>query len=313
MPALVSVVVPSYNHARYLPRMLEGVLAQTWADLELLLIDDGSKDDSVKVIRRHTPALEKRLRRFMFRARENRGVAATQNELIAEARGDYLFFCASDDVMRPTAVARLLEVMERSPDAVLAVGDSVFIGPADEPVYLRHDSTVISQQEPGSYATALAFQLRTRPHLLHDGNFGRHHTLLQANYVPVGALIRTEAARRALPYPSGIVLEDLAFLLKLSRYGRFVAVDECLMEYRLHGGNVSRTRQARMRADHFKLLLEQRSYAESQGHLDEWQRAMESVLSLRNLSELREAHAAGLDTLSFFRRRIGAHVRRLLS
>ena len=312
MPALVSVVVPSYNHARYLPALFEALLAQTWADTELLLIDDGSKDGSAAVIAQYEPRLRERFRRFFFRARENRGVAVTQNELIAEARGEYLFFCASDDRPQPRAIETLVTHLEHATDAVMACGDATFIDAEGAQVFLRPDGEP-TRERTGNFETLMAFTLRARPTLQRDGDFGRHHTLLAGNYIPVGLLLRTAATRQALPYPEGMVLEDLYIWLKLSRLGRFIAIDDRLMEYRVHGANVSRTRQERMRADHFQLLLGERDYAASTGHLDDWQRAMESVIKLRGgLRELQQARAAGFDTVRFLRRRALAHLRRLL-
>ncbi len=311
MAPLVSLLVPSYNHARFLPSLLEGMLAQRWPNLELLVLDDGSRDETSEVVARFRGALEKRFTRFVYRARENRGLTATLNELFALAQGEFVSICASDDRMRPEAMSRLVPALQANPDAVLACADAAFIDATGHQVFLRADASVTGRREPGTYDTALAYFLNDRPELLTNGEFGKHYTLLRGNYLPMGSLLRASAARYALPYPDGLMLEDLYFWLKLSRHGRFIVVPEVLMEYRQHGANTSRTRGERLRADRFKLLLAERDYAASTGHLDDWQRAMESALSLRGLSELRAAHAAGFDTLGFLRRRAMAHVRRL--
>ena len=303
--------MPSYEHARFLPALFESVLAQTWPNLELVVIDDGSRDASAQVAERFSKQLEEKLARFSFRTRENRGVSATLNELFGEARGEFICLCASDDRILPTGLERLAEVLSAAPEVAMACADARFIGVEGEQVYLRADGAVAREKALDTFETALSYFLQGRPQLLHNGEFGAHHTLLAGNYIPMGSLLRARIARRALPYPSGLMLDDLHFWLQLSRHGRFLVVPEVLMEYRQHPTNTSRTRGERLRADRFKLLLGERDYAASTGHLDDWQRAMESALSLRGLSELRQARAAGFDTLGFLRRRAAAHLRRV--
>lgn len=312
MAPLVSILVPSYNHARFLPSLLEGMLAQTWPNLELLILDDGSRDETSEAVARFRPALEKRFTRFVYRTRENRGLTTTLNELFALAHGEFVSICASDDRMRPEAMSKLVQALQANPDAVLACADACFIDEHGKQVFFTADASVVEQRGPATWDTALGYFLNDRPELLTNGEFGRHHTLMQGNYIPMGSLLRASATKHALPYPAGVMLEDLYFWLKLSRHGRFIVVPEVLMEYRQHGGNTSRTRREKLRADRFRLLLDERDYAASTGHLDDWQRAMESALSLRGLSELRQASAAGFDTLGFLRRRAMAHVRRLM-
>lgn len=79
---LVSVVISSYNHAPYIERCIESVLAQTYPNIELLVVDDGSSDDSVVRIQ----ALQAR-HAFDFVAQENQGLARTLNACIARSRG----------------------------------------------------------------------------------------------------------------------------------------------------------------------------------------------------------------------------------
>jgi glycosyltransferase involved in cell wall biosynthesis len=104
--SLVSVVIPSYNHAAYLRQALESVFAQTYRNIELVVIDDGSSDGSA-------PLLERLLERCPFPAkwvaRENRGAPATINEGIGLARGDYINILNSDDYFAPNRIARMLE------------------------------------------------------------------------------------------------------------------------------------------------------------------------------------------------------------
>lgn len=97
MNALVSVIIPSYNHARYIERAIDSVLAQTYAPIELIVIDDGSRDDSHAVI-------GARAQRDGFRAvlnAQNRGQGHVVNQALDLARGEFVCFLPSDDWYLP--------------------------------------------------------------------------------------------------------------------------------------------------------------------------------------------------------------------
>lgn len=310
-PALVSVMVPSYNHERYLPQLLESVAQQTWPRVELVVIDDGSKDTSVALLEAARARLESKLERVVFRSRENRGVSATQNELLSLVTGEFVFFSASDDRLLPTALTQLMALLEPRKDAVLACGDARFIDAESHVVHLEADGRIVEHATETSRATSLLHSLRARPHLFDSPEFGTHHSLLGGNYLPVGLLIRRADALAAGPYPSGLVLDDLFFWLRLSRRGRFLMSKEITMEYRVHPTSVSRTRQTRMRRDYFEILLDQREYCRETGHLKEWQEALEGTLSLRQPDELWRATRAGMNVPKFLARRGVQHLRRL--
>ncbi|MCS6996045.1 MAG: glycosyltransferase [Casimicrobiaceae bacterium] len=105
---LVSVLVPSFNHGRFIEQAIESVFAQTWRELELVVIDDGSRDDSPERLR----ALERRSPiPFRLVLRENRGAAATLNEAARLARGQWLHPVNSDDVLPPERIERMVEAV----------------------------------------------------------------------------------------------------------------------------------------------------------------------------------------------------------
>ena len=88
VPGLVSLVVASYNHARYLPRRMESLIAQTYPDLEILVIDDCSPDNSVEVLRRYAdhPRVQ------LIEREQNGGWVAVSNQGLALARGELVLF-----------------------------------------------------------------------------------------------------------------------------------------------------------------------------------------------------------------------------
>lgn len=101
---LVSIVVPAYDVAAYLPACLDSLLAQTHRDLEVVVVDDGSPDESGRI----ADAYAARDRRVRVVHIDNRGLGGARNEGLRHARGDYLGFCDADDLMPPRAVELLL-------------------------------------------------------------------------------------------------------------------------------------------------------------------------------------------------------------
>ncbi|MCL2589104.1 MAG: glycosyltransferase, partial [Oscillospiraceae bacterium] len=97
----VSVIVAVYNSAEFLPRCVDSILAQTETDIEVLLVDDGSPDNSAELMAAYA-AQDPRVRCIH---KENGGLASARNAGLAEAKGDYLLFVDGDDWFEPTLVA----------------------------------------------------------------------------------------------------------------------------------------------------------------------------------------------------------------
>lgn len=103
---LVSVIIPSYNHQDFICSAIEAVLNQTYPNIELIVIDDGSTDLSVAKINKL-----KEKYNFFFIHRENKGVARTLNEGLKLIKGEYFAFCASDDLYHPNRISLQLQSM----------------------------------------------------------------------------------------------------------------------------------------------------------------------------------------------------------
>ncbi len=102
---LVSVVVPNYNYGRFLPRALESVFAQTYSDVEVLVVDDGSTDDSLEVMRRY----DGRIRSI---SQPNGGVSRARNLGVRESRGELIAFLDSDDWWLEEKLAKEVALLE---------------------------------------------------------------------------------------------------------------------------------------------------------------------------------------------------------
>lgn len=116
---LVSVIIPSYNHRRYVAQAIQSVLEQSWPHIDLVVIDDGSRDGSCQVIQE----LHNRLGGFRFIARENRGLLKTLNEGLALSRGELICELASDDYFPSDSIEKRVRFLLAHPECVAVFGD----------------------------------------------------------------------------------------------------------------------------------------------------------------------------------------------
>jgi glycosyltransferase involved in cell wall biosynthesis len=219
-----SVIIPTYNYGRFLREAVESVQAQTVQDFEILVVDDGSTDDTPQVL---AALSDPRLRVFRI---PNSGVSAARNRGLAEARGEFVAFLDADDRWRPSKLERQLALLESEP----AVG-SVFTD------FVRFNELQFLANEFSFYPELRS--LPTRPSHCGGGNVILADAFRELlGFAQFPAYVQTVLFRRKLAeelaFPSGKpVSEDLYFLMRL--YGRapvaFIA--EPLVEVRRHGKN----------------------------------------------------------------------------
>ena len=107
---LVSVIVPVYNAAQTLERCVEGILAQSFSDFELILVDDGSTDASGAICAAYSDADS----RVVVVSQPNKGVSAARNAGLDRARGRYVAFCDSDDTVKDYWLSSMVVVAEKA-------------------------------------------------------------------------------------------------------------------------------------------------------------------------------------------------------
>ena len=114
--SLVSFIVPNYNHARYVRLAIDSALAQTYPHFEIIVVDDGSTDDSRAVLSEYGDRI-----RTIFQA--NTGLSGARNTGVAAARGDFIALLDADDTIAPTYLERMLGALALHPEA-----DAVYCG-----------------------------------------------------------------------------------------------------------------------------------------------------------------------------------------
>ena len=123
MPPLVSIIITNYNYGRFLGEAIESALAQTWQHKEVIVLDDGSRDDSLDVARRYPVTVL---------AQKNSGLSLARNNALTQAHGDYVIFVDADDRLVATAVERLMTGLVNAPAGVAyAYGQMRYFGERD--------------------------------------------------------------------------------------------------------------------------------------------------------------------------------------
>ncbi len=116
MKNLVSVVLPVYNSSAYLRRCMDAILSQSYSNLDVVCVNDGSSDDSLSILREY----EKKDSRVRVFDKQNGGSSSARNLGIKEAKGDYISFCDSDDYFEPDILENLSKVFDEYEDAKIA-------------------------------------------------------------------------------------------------------------------------------------------------------------------------------------------------
>lgn len=125
---LVSIVIPLYNHEQFIVKCLDSILEDPYPCKEVVILDDGSRDESVAIVKKwretHTESLK---HGFTFICRENRGLTKTLNELIGLARGDLIAVLASDDYLLPGGIGARVSYLECNPGRLAVFADCLLV------------------------------------------------------------------------------------------------------------------------------------------------------------------------------------------
>jgi glycosyltransferase involved in cell wall biosynthesis len=215
--------MPTYNRARFIEEALDSLLRQTTPPLEVLVIDDGSTDDTEARVRAHD--LGSRI--VYWRQGQNRGASVARNTGVEMAKGDVIVFLDSDDLLEPDhheTVLRIL-ILADAPDRALVGCDCTVIGPAGEPLHAE---------------TWTEVQSRIKRYPIGSGPRSVADVFRFSTPFP-GLTIRREVYRRVGGLDQALFpLDDYDLQLKVAGAGAGVHYEHRpLARYRVHGGNES--------------------------------------------------------------------------
>ena len=267
---LISVTIAAYNHEKYVEECIRSIMAQTYQNIELLVIDDGSKDGTFKKLLELKPECEKRFARVVMETQENQGAFTTGNKLLAIAEGKYIYAIASDDMAKPQAIEVLHSFLSENPDYVLAVGDDEIIDGNSKRIYWEKDRRVVPENE-ARYKTVGDELHLNEPDNKHP-DFGDYADLFKGNYIPNGYLYSRQAMIDAGKPDVNILLEDWYMHLQLAKQGKYKYIPEILFSYRWHGKNtISNPEfQAKSSKIYRQIYEHEKEYCFTHGYKKQW-------------------------------------------
>ena len=215
MNPLVSVVIPCYNHEHYIQQCIQSVLNQRYENIELIVIDDGSKDRSFEKIQAMEALCRERLVNFEFRQRENKGLCATLNEALSLCQGEYVSPIASDDFMLSEKLATQVEYAVAHPEV-----SSFYAG-------------VQLIDEAGQFQERIELPLQ----IYSFDDIFMHNFVL---YAPT-QMHRLKDIQEIGGFNEHTKIEDWELWLRLTKHNKkILCLPEVLAAYRLHDSNMSK-------------------------------------------------------------------------
>lgn len=213
----ISIVIPCYNAAQYLRETLDSALYQTYAAEEIIVVDDGSTDESAAIAESYGPPVR------VIR-QENKGESVARNRAIDLATGDWVALLDADDRWEPEKLEKQVAALKSSSDEITCIYSDFY--------FFQGSQRICEMTYPESHS---------RPDF-------RAQMLITGGVVPTTAMVRTELARQ-VRFPEEIrYAEDMIFFAKLRDYGPFLRVPEPLAGYRLSASNQSRAKDFNLKS-----------------------------------------------------------------
>lgn len=222
---LVSVIIPNYNHATYLPEAIDSVLRQDYRPFEIVVVDDGSTDHSRQVVAAYGDRI-----RYIWQ--ENQGLSVARNTGLRAARGEYISLLDADDLYEPTFINRLVAALQAEPDADAVYCGYRYVGAAN----------IALPQSAGRLVP---------PERLYE-------TLIHGNFlVPLTLFFRKSIFELVGPFDPALQgCADWDMWLRIARQHKVIGIDEPLARYRVLSNSMS-SDPAYMLADRLRVLQKQ--------------------------------------------------------
>lgn len=234
---LVSVIIPAYNHSQYVQEAIQSVIDQTYKNIELIVVDDGSKDDTWTKINAMKNVCEERFVRVVFETQQNKGTCLTLNKLLQLAEGEYVQLLASDDKFSSESTQILHKFLSEHPDYALAVGRNEFIDEKGVICYWDQNRNNVYDKEIAKYKSFTDIQNQLVK--LDSKDFGTYEMLLKGNHIPNGYLIRKSIFDKIGYFTPEAPLEDYWMMLQIAKYAKMKYIDTTTFYYRWHGANTA--------------------------------------------------------------------------
>ena len=237
---LISVIIPAYNHEKYVQETICSVIDQTYQNIELIIINDGSGDHTFQKIEEIAPECEQRFVRFVYQTQENQGTCITLNRLLALAQGEYVAWISSDDRYTPNALSDLAAVLQENPDVGLAVGKNLIMDSDGKQCYWDKDRNNVYDETTARWKSFSECLSEIYKIDFSSEDFGSYTKLLHSNHIPNGFLIRKSILDEIGFFTTEAPLEDHWMMLQIAKNAKMKYVDVPCFYYRWHATNTAK-------------------------------------------------------------------------
>jgi alpha-1,3-rhamnosyltransferase len=221
---LVSVIIPAYNHEMYIEEALQSVINQTYKNIQLIVINDGSTDGTGAVIVNFIKKNDKF--NIEYFSKPNEGICRTFNKGLELAKGKYIALLASDDMYASDKTEKQLRLMEENANIGLVFSDHYFV---------RFNQVTQIKATDYKPSTKRCFVNNIQ-------NVNMYEKLLTENIIPaLTVLIRKECFDKVGGFDNDLQREDYDMWLRISKEFPIAFIDEPLAYYRIHDSNLSHT------------------------------------------------------------------------
>ena len=218
---LVSIIMPSWNTARFIGESIQSVLAQTYTNWELLIVDDCSTDNTDEIVQ---PFLSDDRIKY-FKNEKNCGAALTRNRAIREARGEWIAFLDSDDLWLPEKLERMIEFMQRNNYS-----------------FAYHQYEKVDEESKSLHILVSGPQVVTKRKMYHYGYPGCLTFMYRAKII---GLIQIKDIKKN---------NDYAILLQLCKKANCYLLSENLAKYRIRKQSISHDKLSKKLKSHYDLF-----------------------------------------------------------
>jgi len=210
---LCSIIIPVYNAEKYLSKSIESILQQTHQDFELIIINDGSTDNSEEVIKSYL--YDSRIKYF---SQTNKGEAAARNRGIAESKGEYIAFLDADDLYSPTKLTEQITYFQENHEFDIVYSDIEVIN--EKGLYIGELKSEQIIKEPNDFLANILYR--------------------QIIPGPAAIMLRRKCIESGIRYPENYVnAEDYLFTIQLAQHFKIGYLPKKLYLYRRHENNLT--------------------------------------------------------------------------
>jgi glycosyltransferase involved in cell wall biosynthesis len=220
---LVSIVIPCYNHEKYVAYTLSSILDDTYPNKEIVIINDGSTDNSDDVIRKWISQYDSKIP-VTYKNRENRGICKTLNELLDTSNGKYVLPVASDDALYGNTIEQRVRIMESNEQ----YGKLVLIG----------DALVIDENNNITGPSSMAINAGNKLKFKTDNGILAEMIDRPSTVGPISFINKSIYSKIGY-YPEDLSAEDWFFYPRAASIKAILFWDNIVAKYRVHSGNVS--------------------------------------------------------------------------